>query len=273
MTEPAQDPIRDGQKHGGAARRLIRWMLNLLGFVLGGFLLFALFVPGGHPPEAGHRSQCRNNLKQIGLALHNYHDAFGCFPPAYVADENGRPMHSWRMLILPYFEHSPVDGEARFDRETFDQYHFEEPWDGLHNRRLHESIQRIFNCPSETSKLTSKCSANTNYLAVIGSETLWPGTKSVIREKLSDGASNTLMIVETANSGIHWMEPRDLHVVQMARRINSPNGMGMSSRHSVGATGLLADGRVHFFDEKLPATTLRALLTINSKEPLADNDF
>src|SRR5207244_4506816 len=56
------------------------------------------------PREASRRSVCVNNLKQIGLALQNYHDDFGCFPPAYIADENGRPMHSWRVLILPYIE-------------------------------------------------------------------------------------------------------------------------------------------------------------------------
>ena len=45
--------------------------------------------------EAARPSQCRNNLSQIGLALHNYRDRYGSFPPAFVADEHGRPMHSW----------------------------------------------------------------------------------------------------------------------------------------------------------------------------------
>ena len=54
--------------------------------------------------EAGFQLLCRNNMKQIALALHHYHDAFGAFPPAYVPDEDGRPMHSWRVLILPFLE-------------------------------------------------------------------------------------------------------------------------------------------------------------------------
>ena len=46
-----------------------------------------------------------NNLRKSRLALHNYHQANGCFPPAYIADKNGKPMHSWRVLILPYMEY------------------------------------------------------------------------------------------------------------------------------------------------------------------------
>jgi hypothetical protein len=54
--------------------------------------------------RGGTTAPCINNLKQIGLAMHNYHDAHGCFPPAYIPDENGKPMHSWRVLLLPYLE-------------------------------------------------------------------------------------------------------------------------------------------------------------------------
>ncbi|MEZ6114117.1 MAG: DUF1559 domain-containing protein [Pirellulaceae bacterium] len=74
--------------------------------------------------EAARRSQCSSNLKQIELALHNYHDTFKSFPPAYIADANGRPMHSWRVLILPFME----------QRELYDQCRFDEPWDGPNNQ-------------------------------------------------------------------------------------------------------------------------------------------
>jgi hypothetical protein len=66
---------------------------------IGGFFLLLPMVTTPH--EGPRRSQCRNHLRQIGLALHNYHDKYGCLPPAYIADKNGRPLHSWRVLILP----------------------------------------------------------------------------------------------------------------------------------------------------------------------------
>jgi hypothetical protein len=90
-------------------------------------VLIAFLLPAVRSARgAAYRSHCSSNLKQIALALHNYHDTFGAFPPAYVADESGKPMHSWRVLILPFLESSPL----------YDKYRFDEPWDGPNNRQL-----------------------------------------------------------------------------------------------------------------------------------------
>ena len=69
--------------------------------ILGVLLLFVLMLPGSFAMreavyEAARRIWCSNQLKQVALALHNYHQANGSFPPAYFADKNGKPMHSWR---------------------------------------------------------------------------------------------------------------------------------------------------------------------------------
>ena len=77
--------------------------------------LVALFIPfsrmGSAGREPSRRSQCKNNLKQIGLALHNYHEKYQAFPPAYTVDATGKPLHSWRTLILPF-----VDQQALYDK-------------------------------------------------------------------------------------------------------------------------------------------------------------
>jgi hypothetical protein len=78
---------------------IIAWTaaIFVVGFCLGPFPRF-----GAH--EAARRVQCSNHLRQIGLALHNYHDFYGSLPPAFVADSHGKPIHSWRVLILPFME-------------------------------------------------------------------------------------------------------------------------------------------------------------------------
>ena len=88
--------------------------------------------------EAAQRSTCKNNLKQIGLALHNYHDRYQSFPPAFVADENGKPMHSWRVLLLPYLDQA----------DLYARYNFNEPWNGPNNLKLGDEIPEVYGCPN-----------------------------------------------------------------------------------------------------------------------------
>ena len=82
-----------------------------------GGILVALLLPAIQAArEAARRTQCSNNLKQIALAFHNYNDTYGTFPPAYIPDENGQPMHSWRMLILPFLECDHIYRAVQFLR-------------------------------------------------------------------------------------------------------------------------------------------------------------
>jgi hypothetical protein len=76
-------------------------------------VLIALALPAVQQArEAARRTQCRNHLKQIGLALHNYHDNFKTFPPGYIIDPNG-VYHGWGwgLFITPYLDASPVYNE------------------------------------------------------------------------------------------------------------------------------------------------------------------
>jgi prepilin-type processing-associated H-X9-DG protein len=217
-------------------------------------MLIALLLPAVSPvrPQS-RRAQCTNNLKQIALALHNYHSTHGSFPPAYVADASGRPMHSWRVLILPYLDHLPL----------YRQYRFDEPWDGPNNSQLAATSLGVFRCPEDQAGPP----AETNYLLVVGPETAWPGARCVRLDEISDGASNTILLVEVRQSGIAWMEPRDLHVLQMAPGVNAKAGQGISSGHPGGANVAFADGLVLFLPDSLTPAELRGLLTIRGGEP------
>ena len=208
--------------------------------------------PYRFPGDAARRFQCVNNLKQLGVALRNYHDAQGTFPPAYVADANGKPMHSWRVLILPYIGRD----------DLYKRYRFDEPWDGPNNRKLHGEIVKWFQCPSQNSVANPQA---TSYVAVVGPRTAWRGDRPVKLSDFIDNPETTILLVETMDSGIHWMEPRDLEYPPMPAEINPPSGGGISSYHMDLAYVLYADGSV----SSLPndAENIDAPLTIDDGAP------
>jgi prepilin-type processing-associated H-X9-DG protein len=143
---------------------------------------------------AALRNQCMNQLKQIAIALHNFHDLNGSFPPAYMADANGKPMHSWRVLILPFTE----------EQALYRKYNFNEPWDGPNNSKLTAQVPAVYRCPGNVDN--SSGNLETNYFAVVGPETGWGKNLG----QFTDGSSKTIMVIEATGLGINWMEPRDV---------------------------------------------------------------
>ena len=245
----------------GFALRSIHWFCAGLGLL--SMMVLSVAPSISMSGDAAYKSMCNGHLKQLGLALHNYHDRFGCFPPAYVADADGQPLYSWRVLILPFIEQKPL----------YDAWNFDEPWDSPNNVKLSQTAIDVFLCPSDEQSTSNWQSAISSYLAVVGEETIWPGTESRCFTDVADGTSNTIAIVEVRNSGVHWAEPRDLHVDQMAPTVNPEAGQGISSDHLEGANVLFVDGSVRFLDSALPAKTLRALLTIAGGEDPGSEEF
>ncbi len=202
-------------------------------------------VPYDH--VVSRRSQCINNLKQIGLGLQNYADAYGCFPPAYLTDENGKPMHSWRVLILPFLAQQAL----------YDQYDFNEPWNGPHNSLLAKPMPSIFRCPSGTANK----GATTNYVAIVGPETMWQADHGAKFSEIKDGTPMTIAVVEAAGAKINWMEPRDLPFSAVLQGINAKQGGGIASAHPGVVIALFADGHTQTLSETTPIDVLKALCT------------
>lgn len=221
-------------------------------------------------------SPCRRNLKLIGRALHSYHEENGSLSPAYATDAHGRRMHSWRVLILPYLQaewegirrEDAAHRKARLIAETYSAYRFTEPWDGPNNRRLQNALAEVFHCPND--KTSSK---SASYLAIVGQNTAWPGAESASFDSITDGLSNTLLVVEVRNSGIGWSEPRDLNADEMSFTINDAVHLSISSPFPDGAAVLLCDGSTVFLWVKTTLETVRALTTRNGGERLPDGAF
>jgi hypothetical protein len=122
-------------------------------------LILAMFLPAMEMGRSRPRPPCQNNLRQIAIALLNYQNEKGYLPPPYVSDADGKPLYSWRVLILPYLER----------RDIFEQWKLDEPWDSPNNKPLSDIYLDTFRCPSDVSDGTKK--PLTNYVAVVG-----PGT-------------------------------------------------------------------------------------------------
>jgi hypothetical protein len=205
--------------------------------------------------EAARSTQCRGRLAQIHLALHNYHDTYGSFPPAYIADQNGKPMHSWRVLIMPF-----LDGN-----DFYQQYRFDEPWDSPHHQQIAKRYENIrFHCPSGPHGTGNPL---TNYVVIVGDQTAFPGSSTTSLSDFIDGEDNTLMLVEIRDSGIHWMEPRDLTFNEMSFTPNDASRPSISSPHRIGPAVVFADSiRSYRVQSTVRAETLRAFATIAGHE-------
>jgi len=227
--------------------------------VVCGGILVALLLPAVQSArQAARQTECRNNLQQIATAIFEYRQRYDTFPPPYLADQNGRPIHSWRVLILPFL------GE----RALYDRYRFDEPWDSPANRAVAETIPRVYRCPAAAAG----SGGETSYVMITGPRSF--STVTGPRRRLSefpDGAVRTLMLVETLDSGIDWAEPRDFEVGQMRFEINGPQRGGISSGHPGGAHAAMCDGSVLFLSEWTTAEQVRAMTTIDGGEKTGPN--
>ena len=179
----------------------------LLLVVLLGALLALLTPVVETARESSLRLQCAVNLKQIAAALLAYHQAHGSFPPAYIADKSGKPMHSWRALILPFLDSNPIAGA----------YDFSEPWDGPNNKKLLALRHPFYVCPGAADARTPSAS-QTSYVAVVGPGTAWAGEKSRKAGDFGGADGDTILVVELINSGIAWSEPKDLSLDSLGDR-------------------------------------------------------
>jgi len=232
----------------------------LLGMVLLDFCRIVLYtgIYDG-PPWYG----CQFiQLRQIGQALQKYHEAYGSFPPAYVANDRGEPIHSWRALILPYID----------DVYQHDKYDLNEPWNGTHNRKLASHEGTVFHCPLDTPRNPTK----TSYVAVVGRGTGWKGNQGRSLKDFTDGPNQTALIVEMLDSDIDWMEPRDITLEQAVNGSDGkasvpscahtfPGGYFFGGGTMAGCL-LMADGSVVGLAVRPSSTDMAALLSIDGNE-------
>lgn len=214
----------------------------------GGIFLGLTLPAVGAAREAARRMQCSNNIKQIALALHNYHDIHNSLPPAYTVDAQGRPLHSWRTLILPFLE----------ERELYSQIDLSKPWDDPVNQAAAETAVPSYRCPTVDINPTQ-----TTYVAVVHPSGMFTGSASVEFDDVIDGTSHTIMVVEADRDlAVHWMSPEDIDLPAFTRIGVAPDSGGHPGGRNIG----LGDGAVRFLPASVDAEVREALVTKDGGE-------
>jgi uncharacterized protein (TIGR03067 family) len=199
---------------------------------------------GGGAP----RAQTSNDLKQIALAMHNYHDSYKSLPAHAIYSKDGKtPLLSWRVAILPFIEQEALYKEFKLD----------EPWDSPHNKKLIAKIPPLY---MPRVKVKDLAEGMTYHQVVVGPNTLFTGPKGISLVQITDGTSNTIMIVE-GSSPVIWSKPDDVLMPRNSKRAPKLGGM-------FGDIMLVAycDGSVRTMNRNTPPRTLRALITPNGGE-------
>jgi hypothetical protein len=230
---------------------------------------FFLLQSWSRARNAMWRTMCLNNLKQIATALNNYSIVYGSLPPVYIPEDNGKPKHSWRVLILPF-----VEGKALYKK-----YDFDEPWNSPNNRKVAQEIPYVYACPSHSLSGRGSGTA-TSYVAVLGPQTAWPdpSARQIKDVARGDGTSQTILIIEAYRPDVLWTEPSDVSFDE-AIRLLSAHDPGPTDGHrsenffykyDIGRNVAMVDGSVHLLSASLPRETAAALLTIDGGESVEE---
>lgn len=204
-------------------------------------------------PRRAQRNQATNNLKQLGLAMHNFHDSHKRFPAAAQQDKDGKPLLSWRVQILPFIDQAPL----------FDQFHMDEPWDSPHNKALIKHIPPTYVAPG------SKAGAGkTNYVGVRNDKAIFRDGEGIRIADILDGTSNTIMIVEADDDhAVIWTKPDDLELDE-----KKPH-TGLGKLRKDGFLATMCDGAVHFIPSSVTPETLLKLIFRNDGQVIDFNEF
>ena len=198
-------------------------------------------------PPREQRAHAIDCMKKIGAALTQYHRDRGIFPAAAVASQDGRPLLSWRVELLPYLGY----------QELYAAFHRDEPWDSPHNQGLLAQIPAIYQSPERFDE-------NTNYLVPLGSTAAFQGVQGKATNRWEDGVANVLILLEVDDDrAVPWTAPNDWE-------FNPASPLqGLGQLRGGGFFAVWGDGNMGMVPADLPVDTAKAMFTVDGGESFA----
>jgi RNA polymerase sigma factor (sigma-70 family) len=200
--------------------------------------------------EAANRAISQNNLKQIALAFHNYHDTNQHFPAGAIYSKEGKPLLSWRVAILPFLDQAAL----------YKAFKLDEPWDSEHNKKLLAQMPKVYELPGK--KTADK--HVTFYRVFAGKDTLFDGEEGKSLAKIRDGTSNTILALEAADPVV-WTKPEELAYADNAALPK------LGGYFTGGFNVAMCDGSVRFVSQSVDEKALRLFITPNDGQ-VVDHD-
>ncbi len=195
-------------------------------------------------------------LRQIGLGMHNFHNAHRGFPAAFSTDNQGQPLLSWRVHILPYLD----------EFELYEQFHLDEPWDSEHNRALLNKMPDVYRLGGAGTEKTAVLAIGGTRGIIQKPKLEQNGRKSMVGldfDSIVDGSSNTIMLVNGGEElAVEWTKPTEFvpDEASIKKLLGRQNGF----------EAVMSDGMAQRFPVGFPIKTFQALLSFNGREILED---
>ncbi len=205
------------------------------------------------------QQQCTSRLRRLHEALLAYHADHGAFPPAYTTNEAGEPLHSWRVLLLPYL--------GRREQAIYRSIRLDEPWNSPQNRMRFRTTPDAYRCPATAH------GRQVMYFAVTGRDAVFSPEGAIKQADITDPASQTVLLIEAPRVDAKWMEPVDIDARTFTFADTPGAAAYWQTGHGDGAHALMADGSVHYLKNSVSLPTLRKLFNRHDGEKISARSY
>jgi type II secretory pathway pseudopilin PulG len=234
-------------------RKVLAWGAQVVGLVAAIAVIFSVSIYLLWPTLSALKARrdrvaSLNNLQRIAEALNAYAVQHGSYPSPIVYDTNGKPLYSWRVLILEQLGEAQL--AANFRRDL--------AWDAPENAILLSQCPKVFMCPTLSK---NQIAASANYALITGNNTLFPTSGPLTFSQISDGRDRTLLVAEVDLAGGEWSQPWDIDIAKLNTRIGFGGVDAIGGNHAGGGAIAFADGTPGWLPEDLSPALLRGLIS------------